>query len=316
MDEKSNPRRSLPDHAETGHWIAKDGWPIRTLRLRAAAAVKGSILFAGGRADFIEKYQESLIHWRDRGWDVTAFDWRGQGGSGRLVRDGLKPGVVGHAEDFAGWIDDLARLVDDWRASSAGPHMLIGHSMGGHLMLRYVAERAPSVAGLVLSSPMIGFRTPLPEGLVRRIAASMVRNGKAKRFAWGQNARPAVAHSVRQRRLTSDVERYADELWWNAAHPEHVLGGASWGWINAAYRSRDILAASGVAEGITVPVLLVATVKDRVVDTRRAVSLVNRIPDHEIALFSGGHELLRERDEIRHAVWERIDRFMEERARC
>src|SRR3546814_9042132 len=57
-------------------------------------------------------------------------------------------------------------------------------------------------------------------------------------------------------RLTSDVERYADELWWNGANPAHVLGGASWGWLDAAYRSIDALEAPGVAEGISVPVLL------------------------------------------------------------
>lgn len=305
-------RRHVPGDAENGHYAASDGWQIRTLRLRPAGPGRGAILFAGGRADFIEKYMESLVHWRNRGWDVTTFDWRGQGGSGRVADD---PNV-GHADDFAAWLGDLTGLSAEWRATVAGPHMLIGHSMGGHLMLRHVAEQAPPVAGLVLSSPMIGFRTPLPEAIVRRIAAAKVRAGLAARHAWGQKARLALADPIRQRRLTSDRARYADEMWWFEQRPELLLGGASWGWIDAAYRSTDILTAPGAMEGIAAPVLLAATKGDRVVDTVRTVVAVSRIPRHEIALFRGGHELLRERDDIRYAMWGRIDRFMEEHAQC
>src|SRR3546814_3946772 len=101
---------------------------------------------------------------------------------------------------------------------------------------------------------------------------------------------------------------------WNGANPAHVLGGASWGWLDAAYRSIDALEAPGVAEGISVPVLLAASAGDRVVHTGRAVKLLKRIPRHEIALFDGAHELLRERDDVRRAIWERIDRFMEDNA--
>lgn len=308
MEKCTDLRRHLPDDAEIGHWTAIDGWQIRTLRLRPAGPARGAVLFAGGRADFIEKYLESLIHWRDSGWDVTSFDWRGQGGSGRMTSDPL----VGHVSDFAVWVNDLAGLTAEWRKNVQGPHILIGHSMGGHLMLRYVAEQAPDVAALVLSSPMIGIRAPLPVGIVRKIAAAKVRQGQARFYAWGQSARAGAPHSLRQRRLTSDAERYSDELWWHARQPELVLRGTSWGWIDAAYRSIAALAAPGVPEGIRLPVLLVASQKDRVVQTARAVELVRRVPCHEIALYNGAHELLRERDDIRRAMWERIDRFMED----
>src|SRR3546814_5286144 len=69
--------------------------------------------------------------------------------------------------------------------------MLIGHSMGGHLMLRHVAGEEPPVKGLVLSSPMVSFRTPLPGGLVRRIAQWMVKRGRGEGYALGQGPRPA-----------------------------------------------------------------------------------------------------------------------------
>ena len=48
-------------------------------RQPAGIRPRGRMLFAGGRSDFIEKYLESYAHWHRAGWDVTAFDWRGQG---------------------------------------------------------------------------------------------------------------------------------------------------------------------------------------------------------------------------------------------
>ena len=44
-----------------------------------------------GRGDAYEKYLETFEHWRLRGWSVTAADWRGQAGSGRLGSGGEEP---------------------------------------------------------------------------------------------------------------------------------------------------------------------------------------------------------------------------------
>lgn len=299
-------RRSVPVDASQGFVMADDGWRIRTIELKPEGVPRGSILFAGGRADFIEKYLESLLHWRQCGWTVTAFDWRGQGGSGRLVEGS----VAGHIDDFSRWVADFAGIERVWRAATSGPHILVGHSMGGHLLLRYLAEHGPPVAGAVLSSPMAAFRVPLPERLVRWVSARMAAGGCARDYAWGQGDRPVPYTGVRQRRLTSDKERYVDELWWLNAKPELAMGGTSWGWLAAAYRSIDRVAAPGFLEDIRTPVLLVASWRDRVVRTRAAIAAVRRIPAHEIALFPGEHELLRERDPCRLAVWNRIDRFM------
>src|SRR5688500_3343800 len=120
-------RRSIPADARWADWKAEDGWICRTLERRqpGGAPVRGSLLFAGGRGDFIEKYLEIHDHWVRRGWNVTAFDWRGQGGS-----QGNKPG--GWLDRFETLVGDLAGLIDAWKAETPGPHAVIGHSMGGH----------------------------------------------------------------------------------------------------------------------------------------------------------------------------------------
>ena len=73
----------------------------------------GSILFLPGRGDAYEKYLETLGQWREAGWQVTAADWRGQAGSGRLGADA----VTGHVGDFTDAVfrnrrDDRRHVTD------------------------------------------------------------------------------------------------------------------------------------------------------------------------------------------------------------
>src|SRR4051794_20716229 len=138
-------RRAIPGGASFSTWAAPDGWPYRLLdwpqgagKDSAGGKVRGSLLFAGGRGDFIEKYLEADAHWHARFWDVTAFDWRGQGGSRGAI-------VGGHLDSFDPLVDDLAALIAAWRARTPAPHVAIGHSMGGHLLLRTLAERKPAL---------------------------------------------------------------------------------------------------------------------------------------------------------------------------
>jgi lysophospholipase len=64
-------RRAIPGDARIGRWTAADGWSYRTLERPQPAAAKGrgSLLFAGGRGDFIEKYLEAHDHWHRAGWN-------------------------------------------------------------------------------------------------------------------------------------------------------------------------------------------------------------------------------------------------------
>src|SRR5437764_2288681 len=83
MADKAFNRRAIPGGATLSSWRTPDGWALRRLDWPQPPGkpARGSLLFAGGRGDFIEKYLEADAHWFGRGWNVTAFDWRGQGGS-------------------------------------------------------------------------------------------------------------------------------------------------------------------------------------------------------------------------------------------
>ncbi len=154
---------------------ARDGWLRRRLTLPAAptAPARGSILFLSGRGDHYEKYLESISIWSREGWNVEAVDWRGQGGSGRLAS-----GDTGHIDAYSRWIDDLA---DDWASFEArccALHVIIAHSMGGHLGLRALAERRVSPRAAVLLSPMLGLNNRLPNRVGSIVAADGAMAGR------------------------------------------------------------------------------------------------------------------------------------------
>lgn len=306
MSPKSFNRRAIPAGAAFSSWAAPDGWPYRLLDWpqRARARARGSLLFAGGRGDFIEKYLEADAHWHGRGWDVTAFDWRGQGGSRGTI-------VGGHLDSFDPLVDDLAALIADWRGRTPGPHVAIGHSMGGHVLLRTLAERKPALDAAVLVAPMVRINSAaLPDWAAHWTANAMSALGLARQPAWHSSRTPAPAGSLRQSILTGCAERYEDELWWWRKQPGYNIGAPSWGWLRAAYASSGQLTPERL-RAIAVPVLLLGTARDRLVSPAAIRQAAAAIPDAELVMVDeAAHEMLREEDEVRLRTFAAIDDFL------
>lgn len=293
--------------APDGHAIRRIDWP------GAGATPRGSILFLPGRGDCYEKYLEALEQWHRAGWRVTASDWRGQAGSGRLGNDR----VTGHIDDFARWVDDLAHLWQDWKAQTPAPHVLMGHSMGGHLVLRAMAERRVDPDAAILSAPMLGFYgSILPVSWMHRVADVMKRFGDPARPAWKWSEKPGEVPVTRINLLTHDAERYEDELWWREKRPELVMGPGSWGWVERAYESMRALDRTDVLEAIRVPVLLLGTSNDKLVDMIAIEAAARRLPAGELLSFGdeARHEILREVDAVRDRAMTAIADFLDRAA--
>ena len=307
-------RRAIPAAARESRWTAPDGAALRRIDWPVPpGTARGSILFLPGRGDFYEKYLETLEEWHRAGWAVTAADWRGQAGSGRLGGDA----TTGHVEDFAVWIDDLAMLWAEWRAHTPGPHVLAAHSMGGHLAMRALVERRIAPDAVILSAPMLGMAgPPLPLGLLHAVARLMTRFGAPTRPAWKWSEKPGEVPANRQQLLTHDPERYGDELYWRDARPELVMGPGSWRWVERAYASTRIIEAPGAMESVTVPVLILSTSADKLVSHPAAVRAAARLPKGELIAFGpeAEHELLRETDAVRARAQAAIADFLERAA--
>ena len=320
-------RRAIPAAAHEGHWIAPDGSFIRRIDWTPAPEsggsgkrARGSLLFLPGRGDFYEKYLEALDRWHRLGWRVTALDWRGQAGSGRLSDHPVTGQLTGHVEDFAVWIDDLAAFWAEWQVETAdvpglnviGPKVIVAHSMGGHLALRALAERRIDPVAMALSAPMLGFTTPGPMPVLHLVARAMCRFGDPARPAWKWSEKPGQKVSRRAALLTHDPARYADEMFWRKARPDLAMGPGSWRWIERGYASMRGLFARGVLESIETPVLLLSARRDKLVDSRAIERAAKRLPRAQLVSWDEAyHELLREEEDVRNEALRRIDDFFD-----
>lgn len=297
--------------AREGWWTVPDGaairrfdWPAREVNSR------GSILFMPGRGDAYEKWLETFDQWHGEGWSVTSADWRGQALSGRLGCDRL----TGHVDDFSIWINDLVALWNEWCRTMPGPHVLVAHSMGGHLALRAVAEGRIRPDALVLSAPMLGLLPQwVPSRVLHPIAKVLTRTGDPRRPAWKGDEKPELVPHVRSQLLTHDAARYEDEQWWRVQRPDIAMGPASWGWIERALDSIRLLEKPGVLESIQVPVLLLGTTADRLVSWRAIRRAATRLPAGELMTFGPEcrHEILREVDPVRDRALDAIRTFLD-----
>jgi lysophospholipase len=307
-------RRAIPSEAVETRWSAEDGWQVRRIDwLIPQGAVRGSLLFVPGRGDFYEKYLETLDHWHRHGWRVTALDLRGQAGSGRLGNDPL----TGHVDDFGTWVADLAAFWAEWRSTTPGPHVLVGHSMGGHLVLRAMAEGKVDPVATVLSAPMLGFTASLlPITVMHSAAKLLAKLGDPKRPAWKWSEKPGETPASRIALLTHDEARYADELWWREHRPEIAMGPGSWGWVERAYASMRWLARAEVLAGVKTPVLLLSADTDKLVDPKAIHAAAAHLPRGQLVRYGAEahHELLREVDAVRDKVLATIDDFFDRAA--
>ena len=92
MDLVSIPANPVPEDVVTGMLKTRDGVSLRFARWHPPPGRKGTVCLFQGRAEFIEKYFETVRELRARGFAVATLDWRGQGGSERaLVRSAQGP---------------------------------------------------------------------------------------------------------------------------------------------------------------------------------------------------------------------------------
>jgi lysophospholipase len=216
-------RREIPAGACESTWAAPDGHALRRIDWPGGNSERerGSLLFLPGRGDFYEKYLETLDHWAARGWRVTAIDWRGQAGSGRLGKDER----TGHCEDFADWVMDLQAF---WLIGRGSPwaKVLAGHSMGGHLALRAVVDAPPRPTRWSVGADARFLRT-YSAALLHPLARLMARLGDPRRPAWKLSEKPGEKLAWRAALLTHDPERMPTSC--GGAKPD-----PSWRWARAA----------------------------------------------------------------------------------
>ncbi|MBU0795707.1 MAG: alpha/beta hydrolase [Alphaproteobacteria bacterium] len=292
-------------------WLtAEDG-----IRLRYAVfpvvKPRGTFLVLPGFTEFIEKYLEPVGELTQRGFQVVVLDWRGQGKSDRALSDRHK----GHVLHFDHFQADAVQLLDEVAAplAAGGPLYALGHSMGGHNLLRLLHDRPHQFRCAIAVAPMIdvwsGHFPPWASRYIARLLAKMAPNHYVPRTGpYDPETKRFVGNP-----LTSDPDRFERTKDLIRGDQELALGGPTWTWLKSAFDSMDMLSSPAYAAAIHTPVLLASAGRDRIVRSPAQHRLALHMPACTLVDFPDAqHEILLERDDIRQAFWQAVDAFLAE----
>lgn len=294
-------------------FLERRGTRLRYACWNVLGTARGSVVLQQGRAEFIEKYATEVVgELLDRGFAVYALDWRGQGLSDRPLPDHDK----GHIDDFETYLADFQLFLDEAVIPAAPrPILAMGHSMGGHIVLRHLAEAgAGPFSAAVCVSPM----TALYRGMAIRAVCALLNPLGVRDSAYMISTR---RYDLRDRAfakndLTSDERRFRFTDDWFAADPRLTLGGPTLGWLRQAFASMDRLASRGMLERIALPLLVLSATADRVVDHASHRIVAERVPNARLVVVERAeHEILMEVDAYRAQFWQAFDRLARDVAR-
>jgi lysophospholipase len=303
------PSNPVPSNALVGSVVTPDGVTLRYTRWRPTARrTRGTVCVIQGRSECIEKYFETIVELRRRGFAVLAFDLRGQGGSQRLLADPRK----GHVDDFDEYgvdIDTLVRKV--MRPDMPPPYFALSHSMGAAALLLLLDKGGTPFDRAVLLAPLVGLHDLAFPGLAKAAAGAFDFFAMGTSYIPGGGATALVTKPFAGNKLTQDPVRYRRMADIVGAFPHLGLGDPTIRWTLAMFdmfrrfRDRDF------GHRIAVPNLMILPGADPLCATPAAEELAARLRACAMVLVPGArHELLTERDPFRQQFFAAFDAFI------
>ncbi|MDX2258942.1 MAG: alpha/beta hydrolase [Hyphomicrobiaceae bacterium] len=312
MDLKFQAKNPVPSGASVGALAGGGGVQLRFARWAATQGPRrGTICLLHGRGEFIEKYFETIADLRRRGFAVATFDWRGQGGSARLLDNPRK----GHCLSFDEHEADLTRFMKDVVLPDCPPpYFALAHSMGGNILLRHASRPGTWFERAILLAPMIALadaKVGIPQPLAQLYAEIGCLAGFAGSYVYGGTDAAEESCSFDGNTLTSDRERWSRNKAIVEVAPDLGLGSPTLGWLRAAYRSMTWIGSADYAYGVRIPMLIFAASEDTIVSTRAIEHFGVKLKAGQHILIPGArHEILQERDIHRQRFWSAFDAYL------
>lgn len=285
----------MPKDAIIGMCETNDGVKLRHAVWRnKKSPTKGTVLLLGGRTEYIEKNYETIIDLLDKGFDVLAFDWRGQGGSSRLVANKK----LGFVDNFSHYVTDIETIfsnvaLPDCRA----PYFILGHSTGSLVALLAAPIIGSHIQRMVLGSPMLGLiGLPFSQTIVKYITATLHVIGLGRIFVSG-GPNPQASRIFEKNKLTSSKTKFLQIKKFAEKFPNLTIGGPSVSWVFSAIRAIEEVNDQDFAAKVTVPTLLICAGNEQVVDNNVAEHFGRKLRSGKTLTITGAkHEILQERD--------------------
>lgn len=267
-----------------------DGNRLYWQRLSADVTPTAVLLFVHGLAEHSGRYRHVMEWFAGRGFDCWSFDYRGHGKS---------PGRRVHVDQFDEFLTDLQaahRLIRE--ACPELPLILIGHSQGGLITLRYTLNHPQDLAAVVVSSPFLGIHpASRPNTALRTVGHILSKI--APRLMLSKPPDPSL--------LSRDSE--VGEAYLNDPLTSHTVSARWFTEVMAAHR--DTLERAGE---LLVRTLAMQSGADRLADPAATRAWVNNTPPNLVDYIEWPgfyHEMFNEWD--KELVFNRMELWMQAR---
>jgi len=305
----------MPDHLDTliyHFYRLADGGRLRFTIREPVTVARGTVIVAPGRREFIEKkYAEVGQPFVEKGYRVVLFEWRGQGLSDRFLTG------ANRQRDYITDFDQHLRDFDAFyqavlRPYSADPLILCGHSMGSHLLLRWMTEYDhAAITGAIVTAPMLALASLPVHGVAQAAAWLSSKFGHGEEYAAGQHDYDDRDSRFPGNPLSQDEQRFGIMERYFTSQPDMTVGGVTWGWLLAALRSMHQLQRPSALKRIGCPVLAITGGRDGVTPPHELAHYLKYVPRAENIVIPGAlHDIMNELDLYRLEAWRQIDDFL------
>lgn len=302
----STPSNPIPANHTAGYFEGARKTKLRYAIFRSEVSpARGTIVLLHGRNEFIEKYYETIRDLNAMGLWVATFDLRGQGGSGRMLKDRRK----GHVRRFADYERDLELFLEKVVLPDARlPFFILAHSTGALIALSAAPRLANRIDRMALAAPFVGLTNQsMSEASIRRLSALFSFTGFGqKSMGEDRSQRPFEGNP-----LTGDLSRFQRNAEVIAARPDLTIGAPTARWLHETLKAATRVSQQAHLTHITIPTLILAPMRDGVVPYLAQEALSRNFRAGQLITITGArHELLQERDVYRAQVLAAIAAFM------
>jgi lysophospholipase len=266
-----------------------------------------------GLSEFSEKYYELAHDLLNRNLSMWVMDWQGQGLSQHSFNNSQKRHSLGFENDVA----DLHYFIKEYvKHASVHPDVgriplvMLAHSMGANIGLRYLIEHRDIFSCAAFSAPLTHLKAAefLPLSVAVDITSLLKEFMNLSYVFGGGDWKSSERDNPKTNIFSHDPVRAAVHNAWFQTDSRLQVGHITYGWLYEALRSCYTIQNALENNPPDIPCLFALAGKDNLVSNKQTKKIIKMLPETvELDLDEAFHEILMERDDIRNQF---LDAFM------
>lgn len=300
-------KRWRDDHVTEGQFTAYDGISIQYYHAPQESSPKGCIVMLHGYCGFWGKFHEMAEYYWLAGYEVFFMEHRGHGYSGRQIAEN----DIVHVNSYNDYTQDIHQFMTEIVKPHIGnlPCIMFAHSMGGAISALYLEQHPGMFDAAILSSPMFGIKTDgTPKFLISLMLAKIKLLRQEKLPFPGGKRWDGIPTYEKSSAMSEPRYRYIFNQRLEDSHYHTNMMSNGWGY--ASFRTTPRILKD--AQKIDIPILLLTSGNDALVDPEGHYRFANSTPTTEFVIYEGAkHELYNGTDEILEDYYARIFEFLE-----